>query len=233
MEHTEAVKQMTAERYLLGELTPELRAAFEEHFFECPECALDLRAAAAFVQEAKVQLPHLQGPSPAEALRVTPRTAPKSRTGFSWWRPAFAVPAFAALLAVIGYQNLFIIKALRLASEQPRLLPWVPLHAETRSTTPVSVLAARGRGVVLLIDLPQDTAYASFVFDLDNPRGKHIWSQTVSTSIEGNNGGMPLSLLVPGSGLQQGSYTLTISGISSQGVRVQLDRRAIDIHFSE
>ena len=53
MEHIEAVQQMAAERYLLDELPPELRDAFEEHLFDCPECAFDLRAGAAFVDEAK------------------------------------------------------------------------------------------------------------------------------------------------------------------------------------
>ncbi len=59
MEHNEAVQQMAVERYLLDELTPELREAFEEHVFDCQECTLDLRAGVAFVEEAKVQLPGL------------------------------------------------------------------------------------------------------------------------------------------------------------------------------
>jgi len=47
MDHSEAVREMAAERYLLDELEPEAREAFEEHVFDCPECALDLRAARA------------------------------------------------------------------------------------------------------------------------------------------------------------------------------------------
>ena len=62
MDHNEAVQQMATEKYLLGELPPELREAFEEHFFDCPECAMDLRTAAAFVEEATVHLPELTGP---------------------------------------------------------------------------------------------------------------------------------------------------------------------------
>ena len=65
MDHTDAVQQMTAERYLLEELTPEERNRFEEHAFDCPECALDLRAGAAFVDEAKAQLPELEAKQPA------------------------------------------------------------------------------------------------------------------------------------------------------------------------
>ena len=53
MDHNEAIEQMAAERYLLDELTPELRDAFEEHAFDCPECTLDLRAGAAFIRCGK------------------------------------------------------------------------------------------------------------------------------------------------------------------------------------
>ena len=65
MDHSQAVEQMAAERYLLNELTPEAREAFEEHVFDCHECAMDIRAAAAFVDEAKIQLPALVRPLPS------------------------------------------------------------------------------------------------------------------------------------------------------------------------
>lgn len=65
MEHSEALKEMTAERYLLDELTPEVREEFEQHMFDCQECAFDIRAGAAFVDEAKTQLPELTRNSPA------------------------------------------------------------------------------------------------------------------------------------------------------------------------
>ena len=35
MNHVEAVKTLAIERYLLEEMTPEERDAFEEHFFSC------------------------------------------------------------------------------------------------------------------------------------------------------------------------------------------------------
>ena len=44
MNHDEAVQSMTAEKYLLNELSPEVRDQFEEHFFGCTDCANDLRA---------------------------------------------------------------------------------------------------------------------------------------------------------------------------------------------
>src|SRR5580698_8096770 len=101
MEHEQAVQQMAVEQYLLDELSPELREEFEEHLFDCAECSLDLRAGAAFVEEAKLQLPNLVSSAPATSRRPEP----KRIDWFAWMkplmRPAFAAPVFAALLLVI------------------------------------------------------------------------------------------------------------------------------------
>lgn len=226
MEHSEAVELMATERYLLGELPSEQKEAFEEHLFGCPECALDVRAGAAFVQEAKLQLPGFVAPAPAPAK---PRPEPKQRSWFSWWRPAFAVPAFALLLIIVGYQNLATIPGLRHAATEPRVLPWATLHAGTRGAAHTQLVADRSHGVVLLIDLPQQGEYPSFAFGFEDPQGKRLWTQTVSSSADG----APISLVIPGTGLQQGSYTLSITGITSQGGRTELDRRILDIRFNE
>jgi hypothetical protein len=46
MEHQEAVERGLAERYVLGDLSDPEREAFEEHFFDCPECAREVRLCA-------------------------------------------------------------------------------------------------------------------------------------------------------------------------------------------
>ncbi|PYX92477.1 MAG: hypothetical protein DMG67_06760 [Acidobacteria bacterium] len=53
MDHNEAVTKKMAESCLLEELTPEQRDAFEEHYFDCPECAKDVKAAAMLVANVK------------------------------------------------------------------------------------------------------------------------------------------------------------------------------------
>jgi len=56
MGHDEAVRTLATERYLLGELYPELRDEFETHLLDCQQCAFDLWAAATFLKYAKVVL---------------------------------------------------------------------------------------------------------------------------------------------------------------------------------
>ena len=49
MSHDEAVWSFAVEKYLLDELSVKSRDDFEEHLFDCQECALDLRVGATFL----------------------------------------------------------------------------------------------------------------------------------------------------------------------------------------
>ena len=43
MTHQQALDTMAAERYLLDEMTVLEKHAFEEHFFDCSDCATEVR----------------------------------------------------------------------------------------------------------------------------------------------------------------------------------------------
>jgi Putative zinc-finger len=233
MTHAEAIEQMSAERYLLNELTPEVRTAFEEHFFDCPECALNLRAGAAFIDEAKVQLEGLEASSPPKPSPDMTSTAVRKPGWLTWLRPVFAVPAFAALVAVVAYQNLATIPALREASNEPHLAPWATLHGRTRGAANLPVVADRTGGAVVLIDLLGKTGYASYAFDLYDPHGKRFWTGTAAAQSDATGDGGTFSLAIPGAALREGSYTLAISGVTLGGDRTEIDRRILDIHFNQ
>ena len=168
MNHEQAMQEMATERYLLDELTPEQRDAFEEHMFECTECAMDVRAGNVFMTEAKAQLPHLA----AEAAPARPVVRDKK----PWWSfltmPAFAAPVFAALLAVVAFQNVSTIPSLRQAATEPRIMPWSSLHADTRGAEAITVQADRNHGAMVMIDIPQ--GYASFEVGLTDPQGNNL-----------------------------------------------------------
>src|SRR5579864_2704402 len=102
MEHTEAVRIGAAERYLLGELSPELREQYEEHFFGCVECAQEVQAGAVFIDGARDIL--------SVEKDYTPARVPQKESQRSWWasllRPAILAPAMALLLLFAAYQNI-------------------------------------------------------------------------------------------------------------------------------
>src|SRR5579863_4404544 len=233
MDHNEATQQMVAERYLLGELAPELRDAFEEHAFDCPECAVDLRAGAAFIGAAQVELPKIAETSVSPSAPEIIRPTKKKMDWHSWLRPAFAIPVFAALLGLVAYQNLDTIPSLRRAASEPSLLPSTAFHAGTRGAERTAVEANRTHGGVLSIGLPQESGYASFAFALYDPQGKQLWTRTVAAADAGSDGSGTISLVLPGKGLTQGSYSLSIIGIDSKGTSTEIDKRILDVHVGD
>jgi anti-sigma factor RsiW len=106
MDHQQAEELRLAVKYVLGELAPVQRDEYEDHYIDCPECAKDVHAAAAFTDTAREvfrQDARKQAPSPA-----------REREGwFAWFRPVVAVPALLLLLAVVGYQNLMTLPRLK------------------------------------------------------------------------------------------------------------------------
>lgn len=229
MDHTEALKQMAAERYLLDELSPELRDEFEAHAFDCAECALDLRAGSVFMQEAKEQLAHLPAAPDKEKTRAVEPLKPRRSFWSLLFQPAFAAPVFATLLAVIGYQNLATIPQLRLAANEPRVLPWVSVHTGTRAAARTVLPPNTHDGAVLILDTPENQSYTSYAFELYDPQGKQIWSKSIPVRNENVNSDGTLSLFIPGAALQQGSDTLTISGVNAQGTRTRIDQRVLEV----
>jgi anti-sigma factor RsiW len=53
MDHIEAVRLLAAEKYLLGELPNSQREEYEEHYFDCADCAEDIMDAVAFIEGAR------------------------------------------------------------------------------------------------------------------------------------------------------------------------------------
>lgn len=233
MNHTEAVKQMVVEQYLLDELTPDAREAFEEHLFDCPDCALDLRAGAAFVDEAKAELPGIAVNTEAPAKVGKFNSKPDFR--LSWWKPAFVAPVFAAMLLVLVFQNVVTFPALREAANQPRIVPVAPLHGATRGGNHLTLIANRTHGVALPIDLYIESGMApaaSYSFDLRDPQGKLAWTGTMPAAVQESDSGQRLSIVIPGSMLRNGSYSLSVTSVASNGERTTIQQYIFDIVVS-
>lgn len=231
MNHTESLQLMAAERYLLDELTADQRDAFEQHAFDCMECSLDLRAGAAFIHEAKVQLPQLTQTAPSAPPSVPARPKLIKKWWTMFWQPAFAAPVFATLLAIIAFQNLSTIPALRSAATEPRVAPWASVHTGTRGGAHTVVQADPSQGAVLLIDAPADSSFTSYDFELYDAANKLSWSHSLPVSADANAAAATLSLYLPPAKWRPGSYTLSFFGRTSSGERKLIDQRILDIRF--
>ncbi len=233
MDHHEAITMMASERYLLGDLNPELRDAYEEHLFDCPECASDVRSGMMFIDHAKAVLPSMVADmQPAQSIMpIKPAATQKNWfSSFSaWLRPALLVPAFAALLAVIAYQNIVTYPALQTAANEPRLLPWTTLHNATRGGHQV-IVADRRQGGALIINVPQDTIYPTYTFDLYDSDGKRVWTKTAASTA---NPDASWSLWIPGGIFTEGSYKLAIQGVTSGGESVPVEQSTFDLQIQK
>jgi hypothetical protein len=225
MDHDEAVRTKVTERYLLNELDPELRDQFEEHLFDCQDCALDVRAAAMFVEQSKAILSEHADAVPVRA----PLPVPKTSGWFAWLRPAFAVPVLALLLAVIGYQNFVTVPQLKMAVNTPQVLPWASINVSTRGATPTQVSARMGEGFNLLVSIPPESRYISYKFELYNPAGKLEWSRIIpAASVDDTR-----SIYVPGANREQGTYTLAVHGINAAGEATELSRSPLELRIQK
>jgi hypothetical protein len=221
MDHEEAVRQNATERYLLDELDPELRDQFEEHLFDCQDCALDLRAGAMFVEQTKVILAE---PAAVSAARV-PIAATAKPGWFAWLRPAFAVPVLALLLAVIGYQNFVTYPSLVATANQPQVGPWTSVNVSTRGTTANSVKVHKEEGFGVLVNLPPQDGFASYTADLYNPAGKKEWSRQIAIASHEDT----RQIYISGHNLESGTYTLVVNGITPGGESKEISRHPIDV----
>lgn len=218
MNHEEAIRIKGTEQYLLNELSPELREQFEEHFFECAECANDLRAGALLIEQSKAILA-------AEAVAPPREVSVPAAAKASWWawlRPAIAVPVMALLLAVIAYQNWP-------SHRSPQILQAAYVNVGSRGAAVPSISTGRGEGFLLRVTVPTDQTYSSYSADIFAPDGKLSWSLKLPVSA----GQDSYFIQVPAGSYNDGVYSVAIRGTAPNGNTTELGRGSFELHISE
>lgn len=223
MDHDAVVRQKMTERYLLDELNPEVREEFEEHFFDCPDCAVDVRAGALFVDKSKVVFAHEAAPAPS-AVPI-PNLVKPGWT--SWFRPTWAVPVMALLLTTVGYDALVEhpqteqkIQQMQLAMNTPQVLPYGSVNVGAYGSDGPVITTQPGKGFLLFMRIPPETGYSNYTADLFNPAGKLEWSLNIpapaaSSTTESMQDQWPVQ--VPAANRQAGNYILKVKGITTSG----------------
>jgi hypothetical protein len=177
MTHEKVLQEMVVEKYLLGELRGSARDGFEDHLFECEECAADVKAGVVFLRGARQEL---RAPKRAKALV-------KEVGGWTSWftNPWVLGPALAASLAVVAVQTLVVLPRLNhevAAAETPEILNSLVLAnagARGEGTLP-AVTAESGGSFLLSVDIPAREGLASYRCTLVSPKGSEVWHAEVS-----------------------------------------------------
>ena len=228
MNHTEAVEKGAVERYLLGDLSNSESDEFEGHFFECGECAEELRAGALFEENAKAVFRE-QGTAGAAEPR-----ARFEQTRMPWWtwlwqRPWSAAPALAAiaLLCVAAYQALVVIPGLRGQLRQalsPQPMASYVLPSLSRGEDRVLEIAKDNRFYALYMDPTWQGSFREYLCFVQDEGG----AIRLSVRIPAPAPGKPIQILLSRNQLPSGRYTVIVrNAAAADKPESELDRYSL------
>jgi hypothetical protein len=211
MEHNRAVEIQAVERYLLGEMPPDERNDFEEHYFTCAECAQDVRAAARFRANARELLRNPEQFSPPVEER---------RRGFSWWSFPSLVPSTVAVLlfGVVVYQSGFEIPSLK-RQAGPQAIAEGAVAVTLRDTT-------RGAEGAKVTQIPRASGLISLQFYLISDEKQPSYKCTImdasgkvmaAPAVEAPKGDEPAIIQLHREYFPPGPYSIVVRETSSTG----------------
>jgi methionine-rich copper-binding protein CopC len=233
MTHDEIAERNIAERYLMGKLSTDETARFEEHFVDCPACLDSLEATERF----RTALKPVAGESAGPAILPA---GPKA-----WPRSAWLVAAAMVLAAGVSLVLVMRDVTMRRELEQTRIasLDWQHSYERERSAAealqrptpefgstfylnttrgrdsdtsdPVNrvTLPSEPHRVVLSLEGELDAGFQSLRASLKDSAGRDVWQQSGIRATPHET----LSLILPSGILHSGDYVLTLEGASSDG----------------
>ncbi len=220
MTHQQALDTMAAERYLLDEMTEIEKHAFEDHFFDCSDCAHEVRLGEQIRAEVRSRDAGF-GIRDSKARDSGPGIRDSKDSKFiafparpAWQRPSVVLPwaAAATLALTVGYQSLVTVPGLREATSTQALSP-VMLRGATRGAVPVVTVSPGQRFVTLAMDVMTSSS-KDLRYDLLDEAGNTLLSGRTPLPLSG----APLYLLISADELgRQGRHTLIVRDPDSSG----------------
>lgn len=217
MNHDEAIRSGAAEKYVLRELSDEVRDAYEDHFLECAECTKNMHALSGFAEGGAEVYDNLH----AAVVPGTPQSI--------WSRlfqPAVAIPMFAAIvlvLAAVGYETsrmsvghsgtngVAAVAGKSALTDATRGA--IRLFGDERKAggqVPVVRIRA-GQGFTLNFDFLSPRKFDSYLGKLQDSSGRLI----LPVTLPGDMANREVNLAVPAGLVHAGKYTLSFVGVSS------------------
>lgn len=209
MDHKDALRLKAAERYVLGELSPTQREEYEEHYFDCGECGLDVKAMAAFADTAREVLRQ-------RSEQAFERDAAREGGGwFAWLKPAITVPVMAVLLLFVAYQNFVTIPKARQegthGAAQIFALPYSLQMANVRGGEEVKIQIHANESLPLKFDFTPGKIFDSYVCQLQDEGGRSLFQVKLPEAFANKE----VNLVVPAGSVKTGKYALVFTGPSN------------------
>jgi len=198
IDHQQAIQDMMAERYLLGELAGSDLDSFEQHLFDCSTCFEQVRAGTEFVSYLKRIGADEPVPDP-----VQPR----------WHglldrllRPAPAL-VFAGMFLCVASLGVYQTIALHRMTE-PQIVAVETLHPAARSGGPVKTVTVSSHGIfelraVGVASSPELSGYQALV---KNSKGKVMGSALIDEPLKSE-----IEIVLHAQKFLSGGYVLEIA----------------------
>ena len=160
-----------------------------------------------------------------DALRAEPQPAASpqpnihlvtKRTAVPWLRP-WLVPALAASLLVVAYQNILVLPGYATGAavaQAPAVMNNVVLaNIDARGTDIPKIVAPAHGSFLISVDIPSKAEYASYICLLYNSSGEQLWQMPITAQQAENT----VSLRVPTDKAANGANELRVLGVPAAG----------------
>ena len=216
--HDEAVKDLMAERYLLGELNTIDREAYEEHLFSCDACFDQVKVGTEFVAHLRhigTDDPH--PPVPGFMGRLMANA-----------RQPLPVTMFGLLLMVGGFSVHQISEISYL--KEPR--------AEVRSTlTGIAhgsseankIIVSRNSALSLNVEYTPKGEFVSYRVRILSSSGKALHTVALPETQVGTTAAIDL----PADALRPRQYSIVVFGRRSDGTQEEVGRGIFELQFTD
>jgi hypothetical protein len=217
IDHQQAMNDMLAERYLLGELEDSDCDAYEAHLFECNVCFAQVKAGTDFVNYVR------QNGADLQVSAAVP----------SGWRQFFAqalrpAPAFAftaCLLAGMSvYQNVATIKKLKAPQIESRYMLTEQLRAAE-----TSLRVSRDSRIRLAIEFQPQQQLGSYETQIVGGDGKV--KLTMPFTLRPSQDTIEISLYT--GDFAPGSYSMRVQATDQNGARQELAQAFFRMEFQD
>jgi hypothetical protein len=210
MSHDQAVSSQAAERYVLGELTPSERDAFESHFFDCAVCFEQVELGAQFLGRAREVLDREPEPGWLAGMLGDLR------------RPAPVFVSAMLLCAIaIGVHQQSVISTARAPHLEERVL-----LADSRGTAK-HVSVSRRSDLSLNVEFTRKPEFVSYQVAIIDSAGK----TRASLLAQPNKDIVTIGLAA--NSLEAGTYSMVVQGVTKEGVKTEVGRGAFELQFTD
>jgi|GEM_PF-1372762 hypothetical protein len=234
MDHNFAIKNNTAERYLLGELTEVEMEEYENHFFSCTICAEEVKLGSEFLQDARVAFKTSPQPDVNPVLKST-----IWGRKFNWRSFLQPVPVFALALLIVGglgIREKIVVqglkeqyKELNERTTKPQVLASIPLMLrESRGVVQEPVKASSEQPFGIAFDIKPGERFGSYDLEVLDESGARKFLSHISAAQAQNT----IQMNFPAGSLTTGNYSLVIRGVNSGTVESKAEKEIARYSFS-